>query len=528
LKPIKSNISHKATFRRVIILAFVISSITGVWWIFSSSQSGSKGIDDVPWPTKGWLTSTPEEHGMNSTKLAQMLEFIDEQDLDIDSVIVIRNGYIVLEEYPNPAYGPDTKHKLWSATKSFTSALIGIAIEEGYIENVDQKVVDFFPERTFANLDQRKQNITIENLLTMSPGYQWSMGDGSRMRDSPDPLQYVLDKPMVHSPGSVYNYGDGATLLLSALILEATERTFLDFASDYLFDPLNITNVYWERNEDVYFAASGLHLLPRDMAKFGYLYLNNGTWEGRQIVPAEWVVRSTEIHFRGPGHIAETDAYIDGYGYQWWVLPQIGVYYAAGLYEQRIYVVPEHNMVIVFTANNFDLKVTTGLTSRFIFPACIETLVERYSKYGFSFDFPIGMTIRENGFREESVSRVSGHVQFRFDYPLENVNLMWDTVESVPELEVVLEDLFTWAEGGGIEVNEKGPLIVSMKDEHEMVYQHVNITEQGLQLTGVVGSWYCDETDRFYMFNYVTLPEFATQQKIQREFQRHLDSLVCH
>jgi len=515
-------------FRVVIMITIIVASTIGGWWIVYSILSGQTSTDEVNWPTNGWLTSTPEEQGMNSTKLAQMIEFIEEQHLDIDSVIVIRNGYIVLEEYPNPVYGPDTKHKLWSATKSFTSALIGIAFQQGFIDGVDQEILCFFPDRMIVNLDQRKQHITIENLLTMSPGYQWSMGDGSRMRGSPDPIQYVLDKPMVHSPGSLYNYGDGASLLLSAIISEATGQTTLEFASEYLFDPLNITEVYWESKEDVYFAASGLHLTPRDMAKFGYLYLNNGTWDGKQIVSAAWVANSTEIHFRGPGYIAGNDAYIDGYGYQWWLMPQTGVYYAAGLYEQRIYVVPEKNLVMVFTANNRDVKITAGLMSRFIFPACTETLPEQYSKYGFSFNHPKGMTRREDGFKEESASEVSGMVQFRFEYPLEIVNVMWDTVASAPELVAVLEELIVWVERGGIEVNDRGSLFVSLKDGHEMVYQRFNVTEQGLPMTGIVGSWYCDKTARVYIFSYVTLPKFVIQQGLLAEFHRHLDSLFCH
>ena len=134
----------------------------------------------------------------------------------------------------------------------------------------------------------------------------------------------------------------------------------------------------------------------------------------------------------------------------------------------------------------------------------------------------------ENGFRDEFISRVSGHVQFRFEYPLENINVMWDTVASTPELVAVLDELIIWAESSGIEVNDRGPLVVSVKSGNEMVYQRFNVTEQGLLMTGVVGSWYCDEVNRVYVFNYVTLPEFATQQDLLKEFQRHLDSLACH
>jgi len=117
---------------------------------------------------------------MDSAKLDEMMESIDEMNLAIDSVVVVRNGYIVLEEYPDPNYGPDTLHQLYSATKSFTSALIGIAIQEGFIDNEEQRVLDLFPDRKIANLDSRKQNMTLEHLLTMTTGFEWNAWDPSK------------------------------------------------------------------------------------------------------------------------------------------------------------------------------------------------------------------------------------------------------------------------------------------------------------------------------------------------------------
>jgi CubicO group peptidase (beta-lactamase class C family) len=180
----------------IFLIAFLITSSCG-----SPPQT--------PQDSSAWPVSTPEAQGMDSTKLEEMLAYIEEENLPITSVLIVRHGSLVMEAYPQRYAGPDVKRKLYSATKSFISALIGIAIQEGFLESVDQKVIDFFPERTIKNLDARKRDITIEHLLTMTPGYQWDMGDGSRMRDSQDPVQYVLDKPMVAAPGTVYNYGDG-------------------------------------------------------------------------------------------------------------------------------------------------------------------------------------------------------------------------------------------------------------------------------------------------------------------------------
>jgi len=486
-------------------------------------------LASVSWPTTEWRTSTPEEQGMDSIKLEEMMEYIDEHDISIDSVIVVRNGNIVREEYPLP--GSVYTHYIASCTKSITSALVGIAIREGYIESIDQKVLDFFPDRTIANLDSRKQDMTIEHLLTMTPGYEWHHdvndpeSDYHKLRASDDWTQYTLDKPMADDPGEEWRYCTGGSNLLSAIIERATGYSTLDFAWEFLFGPLNMSylGLSWPQTpEGVYNGAGGIKMRPRDMAKFGYLFLNNGSWDGEQIVPSEWVAMSTETSFS----FGENT----GYGYQWWTYT-MGVYAAEGLYGQKIYVVPELDMVVVFNA---DIREGPDqervLLYRFIIPACNEyvPLQETYSKYGFSFDYPSGMTIGENGFREESTSETSGVVQFRSDLPFEIINVVWDTAETAPELEVFLDELFTMMESEGTEVNNRGPLVASGKDDHEMVYQRANITDQGILFTGIVGSWYCDEADRIYTGYYITLPEFSTQQDLLTEFQRLLDSLVCH
>ncbi|MFX0092876.1 MAG: serine hydrolase domain-containing protein [Candidatus Hodarchaeota archaeon] len=306
------------------------------------------------WPTTDWLSSTPEEQGMNSTKLNQMAEYIASHGFAIDSVVIVRNGYIVHEEYPNPTTSNrDHLHFLYSVTKSFSSALIGIAIQKGYISCIDQKVVEFFPNRTIANLDARKQNMTLEHLLTMTTGLEWdewtypytdSRNDVIRMINSGDAVQFVLDRPMKDNPGTMWVYSTGASHLLSAIIEQRTGKTTLEFANEFLFKPLGIEKVYWGQDpQGVYYGGFDLYLRARDMAKFGYLYLNNGTWDNQQIVAADWVSNSSETSF-----YFSKDR---GYSYQWWTYPKLGIYYASGLYAQSIFVVPDSNLVVVFTAN---------------------------------------------------------------------------------------------------------------------------------------------------------------------------------
>jgi CubicO group peptidase (beta-lactamase class C family) len=327
--------------------------------------------DSVPWPTEDWLTSTPEEQGMNSQLLADMLTKIHDEAINIHSVLVIRNGYLVTEAYLAP-YDETTLHELRSCTKSFISALTGIAIEQGYIDGVDDLMLDYFPERTVENLDEAKQAITLDNLLTMSAGFDWPGGilepTMNEMTQSPDWLQFVLDRPVVDEPGTKFLYNSGGSNLLAAIIEEATGMSAADYAHQNLFDPLGITQVEWSQDPQEHtLGGFGLRLTPREMAKFGYLYLNNGLWDGEQIVPAEWVTASTTRHIAA-------SPLSDGYGYQWWVDNQ-GYYMALGYGGQYIIVKPDLNLVVVFTSGLIpnDFFAPETLFTSFILPAAEST-----------------------------------------------------------------------------------------------------------------------------------------------------------
>ena len=298
----------------------------------------------VYWPTEGWRTSTPEEQALDSKQLERMFDAIDDQRLRVHSALVIRNGYIVAETY-YPPFNQDTKHPLYSVTKSFISALVGIAIEQGYINGVEGRVVDFFPEREFANLDGRKAAMTLEHLLTMTSGLDWVEGMRvyQEMAQSRDWVKYVLDKPMAAEPGSQFNYCSGCSHVMSAIIHETTGMGTLDFAQSRLFEPLGISSVHWNLDSSgIPIGGWGLELTPRDMAKFGHLYLNHGVWDGQQVVPAEWVTASLTDRIKAGDELT--------YGYQWWLYPSSGHFAAVGLAAQLIYVSPELDIVVVFTA----------------------------------------------------------------------------------------------------------------------------------------------------------------------------------
>jgi len=316
------------------------------------------------WPTEGWRTSTPEAQGLDSEILADMLETIQSGDYEIESITIIRNGYLVLDAYVSP-FGPKSRHDIRSCAKSINSALVGIAIDKGYIEGVDQRVLDFFPERTVANIDANKEALTLEHLLTMSTG--WECEDpgvcDQQMWQTEDWVQHLLDMPVAEEPGTQWQYLNTAAFLLSAIISETTGMNALAFAEEHLFGPLGITDVEWWCNaRGITHGYGDLYMSPQDMAKFGYLYLKGGLWEGEQVVSSDWVEASTRIYM-------PADNPSVGYGYQWWIAN--GLPYAAGSYGQYILLLPGADMVVVFTSDVLEgsTSVPWDLFLDFIVPA---------------------------------------------------------------------------------------------------------------------------------------------------------------
>ena len=326
-----------------------------------------------PSSASSWSVSTPEEQGLDSETLAQMLVQIEIEDYKIDSVLVVRNGYLVLDAYVHPFRSGDT-HNLFSVTKSVLSALIGIALQQGYIESLDQHVLDFFPDREVKNLDEYKETMTLEHLLTMTSGlecrdsYLYNNYGLEEMHKTDDWIQYVLDLPMEMPPGTKFEYCNGASMLLSAILQEATGMSALEYAQEYLFGPLGIRDVEWDDSPNgITVGYSRLFMHPQDMAKIGYLYLKDGLWNGEPVVPDKWVAVSTRTHVSA-GTLQE------GYGYHWWVAPP-QMYLALGYGGQFIFIIPEKDMVVVFTSSleGRDFYVPQKLLNDYILPAVISS-----------------------------------------------------------------------------------------------------------------------------------------------------------
>jgi len=324
-----------------------------------------QGEDEgVYWPTKEWKAARPEEMGMNSEKLAKAIEYAADPQYKTDGVAIIKNGYMVAEAYLGE-FQKDTKHVSHSMAKSFTSALIGIAIDKGLISGVDEKLCQYFDE--WDSDDDMRSKISIRNALTLTTGLKWhedwvnfdpDTNDAMQMIYSRQFLGYMLDRESIHEPGEFFTYSTGDPMLLSGVISKATGMNALEFAKENLFQPMGISSVRWDSDSQGYTATFAmLYLTVRDYAKFGYLYLNKGKWEDKQIVSEKWVNTSTRTD--------PTVRMWDAYGYLWHVnlplrlnaqdsnIPADG-YMAEGIMGQHIFIIPSKDLVIVKVANSQD------------------------------------------------------------------------------------------------------------------------------------------------------------------------------
>ena len=310
---------------------------------------------------------------MDSRALGELFDHIADRGLQVHSVAVVRNDHLVLEAYFHPIR-PDHPHHIGSSTKSVTSALVGIAIDRGIIRDVDQPVLSLFEGRGTSDSSELKRRVTLSHLLTMSSGFDWPTVRfweqiGPQWDASSDPVQFVLDRPMQHEPGTEFNYNSGNAHVLSAVIQEAAGMSAATFAKRHLFEPLGISDVIWPSDKNgVSWGGGKVMMTTRDMLKIGLLYLDDGAFAGEQIVPSAWIRAS-----RAP-HIA-TFYGDDMYGYMWWIDPS-GRYRSLGALGQCIYVIP-HEEIVVAVTGGLGLphmeEVPDRLVESFILPAVKST-----------------------------------------------------------------------------------------------------------------------------------------------------------
>ncbi len=316
------------------------------------------------WPTTGWRTSAPEAQGVDSAALLRALQHVDAAGINLRSLTVIRNGYIVLDAYYQP-FVPGRQYPVYSVTKSVTGVLTGIALQEGVLKSLQQPVLSFFPEAVVANRDAAKEAITVQDLVTLQPGLNCADSTaGSTIPLSSGWVQSILDMPMAGPPGQSFVYCSRAAHLLSAILTSATGMNLELYAASRLFAPLGLQpgDWSWQRDpEGLSIGGYGLALRAHDMAKLGLLFLAGGQWDGRQVVPAAWMADATRPHATvQPGK---------DYGYLFWVYPSH--FAAEGLGDQLIQVVRDRNMVVVITASHDGISgsVMQPLLDDYLIPA---------------------------------------------------------------------------------------------------------------------------------------------------------------
>lgn len=292
----------------------------------------------APWPTQGWSTSTPEEQGMDRQMLIDAFRYaIGKQS---KAVVVIRNGYLVVEWYGD-GWNQNTRQQAFSVSKSVSSALVGMLVDEGLITDVNQSASDFISEWQ----GDQHQAITIGNLIKMDSGLQHNFLTDALLVASADQTQFAINLDVEDAPGDVWVYHNAACQSLSEVIFRASGMQAEDYARGNLFEVIGMWNTGWETDRvGNTLTYMGVVSSAQELAKFGYLFLRNGNWDGTQVISQEWVQDSTRpSQLRNPF-----------YGYLWWlntlqVMPDVpgDAYAAMGLNERRIYVVPSLDLVVV-------------------------------------------------------------------------------------------------------------------------------------------------------------------------------------
>jgi len=347
----------------------------------------------------GWECADLLQVGIEKEKIVDLINRITQGKYgDTQSLLISKDGKLVLEEYfaaQGKMFGPlinqiyrDRIHQQSSVTKTFASAVFGVAVDKGYIKDVNQPVYDYFPEY-YQFRDEQKNNILLKHALTMTTGLKWDenaysysdpRSDLYQWARSDDLLKFYLERPVVAEPGETFSYSCASTMLLGEVVKRTTGSYIDVFADTTLFKELGIRNYEWFNGDTlISIHTGGLDVCPRDMAKLGQLFLNDGKWNGRQIISKDWVRESIRAH-----KVLRSGFFGDkkSYGYQWWQRTcqiknrNIDAFYAIGGGGQFIFVIPEFDMVVVSTAQNFDKgwsRKFYSMVNNYVLPAVVAT-----------------------------------------------------------------------------------------------------------------------------------------------------------
>ena len=369
-----------------------------IFIIFSFLSLSVPVLGTQYWPTNEWKTSSPQLQDYDPRSISKMFEFIRTKQFPIDSVVIVKNGYLIGELYSNNT-NEETLSNIYSVTKSFMSALVGIAIDKSHIRSEKQTLGSIFSKNNVIKDDPKLKDITVKNLLTMTSGLKTRDNHLSNysgvfaLKNAKNWVDHIFSLGTEKKPGEYYNYSNGGSHILAAILFEIAKVPVEKYAERHLFSHIGIKNYKWEKDpQGINHGYSNLELSARDMAKLGLLYLNKGQWDKKQIISSSWIEKSLKTHsYPNKGRFNPLKLYpYNGYGYQWWSsetawkadlsyrkawgmgnnsVQQSEYFLALGYAGQYVFIVPDHNMIVAFKSQfkiARDILIPKALVEEFL------------------------------------------------------------------------------------------------------------------------------------------------------------------
>lgn len=331
--------------RRSVVASFCVALLS-IGALLSMSTMSTAVAQETT--SKTMPRNTPESQGVSSAAILDFIRTADREVKSMHSFILVCNGHVIAEAWWKPETA-DKPHVLWSLSKSFTSTAVGLAVAEGKL-SIDDPVLKFFPEDAPASASANLKAMRVRDLLTMSTGHQ----DEVKLRDETNWVKAFLAHPVPHKPGTHFKYNTPATFMQSAIVQKVTGEKVVDYLRPRLFEPLGIDPPKWDENpQGISLGGYGLYLKTEDIAKFGQLYLQNGVWNGKRLIPAEWIQEATSKQVSNGSN--PTKDWDQGYGFQFWRCRH-SAYRGDGKDGQFCIVLPKQNAVIAITANTGDMQ----------------------------------------------------------------------------------------------------------------------------------------------------------------------------